>query len=82
MSSSASQQYVDQAREEKEKRRDAFLDDAKFAKLVETFSGHAILIGGVVIEVKSPSSYHAEFLVSALRAASGPREAGPQRAGQ
>ena len=44
-----------------------FIDNARFAKVVETPNGPGLLIGGHVFEVKSPFPDGISWLASALR---------------
>ena len=50
-------------------RCDAFIKEARSAKVVVSHSGDAILIGKYLIEIKSSSNEHAGFLVQALLSA-------------
>ncbi len=58
--------WVEQTRKEREQ----FIEDCSFAKVVSTFHGDALLIGGHIIEIKSAGAHHAEWMASALRSTS------------
>lgn len=47
--------------------KEMFEDEARFAKVVSTTQGNALLIAGVVIHVSAPCDDIAELLTGALR---------------
>lgn len=54
-----------------------FLDECRFAKVVNTYNGPALLIAGQVIEVRGDSGAFAELIATALRSSNTKRFAIP-----
>ena len=61
--------------------KNEFIEDSRYAKIVQTGSGDAILIAGCVIEIKCKNqSFVVDALVSALRRGSVSTESGSTEA--
>lgn len=60
---------LDNGEAKRDERMRGFVDSCRFAKVIETAEGPAILIGGLAFNIKSPSdtAFHVEAIAEALR---------------